>query len=128
MGFLVHSTDDGRVPSIEYFPASIPMKVGMALAFTDGELQLVTGNVKPGYISVCEKDMLGENDLAAVIRVLPDMIFEVPYTGDAPGASVGIGADGMTADTEAAGTGEVVYVDEANMKVRVRFVDSAPLG
>lgn len=128
MAFLTHSTDDGRVPSIEYFPSDIPMEVGKALAVTDGKLTVVSGTSKPAYISVCKKDMLGENDLAGVIRVLPDMIFEADYTGDAPNGAVGITSDGMNADPAASGCGEVVYVDEANKKVRIRFADAAPLG
>ena len=44
MAFKIYSTDDNRVPGIEYLPASaITPKVGMALTQTTGQLALATG-------------------------------------------------------------------------------------
>ena len=71
MAFKIYSTDDNRVPGIEYLPASaITPKVGMALTQTTGQLALATGAPAPTYISMCEKD--GEctaGDIIPGIRV-----------------------------------------------------------
>ena len=71
MAFKIYSTDDNRVPGIEYLPASaITPKVGMALTQTTGQLALATDATAPTYISMCEKD--GEctaGDIIPVIRV-----------------------------------------------------------
>ena len=85
MAFKIYSTDDNRVPGIEYLPASaITPKVGMALTQTTGQLALATGATAPTYISMCEKD--GEctaGDIIPVIRVGKDMILETTFAAAA---------------------------------------------
>jgi len=78
MAFLIHSVDDGRIPSWEYLPVSaITPKVGMALVQTSGNLAIATGTNKPTYISMCERQTAcTAGDLIPVIRVQPDIIFE----------------------------------------------------
>ena len=131
MAFKVHSTDDGRVPSIEYLPCgAITPKVGMALVQTSGNLAIATGTNKPTYVSMCERETAcTAGDLIPVMRVQPDMIFETTWSAVA--ATVKLGnkvtlhaSDGLqvTATTEG-GVAEVVGVDgtAAGDTVRVRF-------
>ena len=81
MAFKIYSTDDNRVPGIEYLPASaITPKVGMALTQTTGRLALATGATAPTYISMCEKDSeCTAGDIIPVIRVGKDMILETTF-------------------------------------------------
>lgn len=130
MAFKIYSTDDNRVPGIEYLPASaIKPKVGMALTQTDGRLALATGTTAPTYISMCEKDGgCKEGDIIPVIRVGKDMILETTFEADAtginPGAKVTLHTDGLrvTATTNE-GVAEVVYMDgtASGSMCRVRF-------
>ncbi len=78
MAFMVHLTDDGRVPSLEYLPAgAITPKVGMALTQSSGKLALATGVNAPKYISMIETaSSVADGTEIPVFRVLPDMIFE----------------------------------------------------
>lgn len=130
MAFKIYSTDDNRVPGIEYLPASaITPKVGMALTQTTGQLALATGATAPTYISMCEKD--GEctaGDIIPVIRVNKDMIFETTFAEAATsvklGSKVTLHADGLqVTGTTASGVAEVVYMDgtAAGDMCRVRF-------
>lgn len=130
MAFKIYSTDDNRVPGIEYLPASaITPKVGMALTQTAGQLALPTGSTAPTYISMCEKD--GEctaGDIIPVIRVSKDMILETTFAAAATsielGDKVALHTDGLQVTaTTANGVAEVVYMDgTANGSMcRVRF-------
>ena len=113
MAFIVHSTDDHRVPVLEYLPiASINTHVGMAMVAQGGTLVLASGTKKPTYI--CQTKGAAYGSDIPVIRVQPDMIFEVTVSGD--GLQV-------TATTEG-GVAEVVAMDgtEAGATCRVRFV------
>jgi len=88
MAFLVHSTDDGRVPGIEYLPAgAITPEVGMALTQASGKLAVSSGTAKPAYISMCQRETAcADGELIPVLRVLPDMIFESRWSAAADGA------------------------------------------
>ena len=56
MGFKLYTTDDGRVPGIEYLPCgAITPKIGMALKQTNGNLAMATAATEPTYISLCER-------------------------------------------------------------------------
>lgn len=131
MAFKVHSTDDGRVPSIEYLPCgAITPKVGMALIQTTGNLAIATGTNKPAYISMVEKDSAcTAGDIIPVIRVLPDMIFETTnsaaFTSINKGDKVTLDADaGMEVTaTTTSGVAEVIDFDgtAVGSTVRVRF-------
>lgn len=137
MAFKIYSTDDNRVPGIEYLPASaITPKVGMALTQTTGQLTqttgqlaLATGATAPTYISMCEKD--GEctaGDIIPVIRVGKDMILETTFAAAATSIKLGdkvtLHTDGLqVTDTTTNGVAEVVYMDgtASGSMCRVRF-------
>ncbi len=130
--FLIHTTDDGRIPPFEYMPCSaIAPKIGQAMVpNASGQLALATGTTKPAYISVCErKDAVEAGTIIPVIRVGADIIFETTASAAIasvkPGNKLTIHTDGaqVTATTEG-GIAEVVETDgtEAGSKVRVRFI------
>ncbi len=128
--FMIHTTDDGRIPGFEYLPASaFTPKVGMALMMTNGKLAVAGAANKPVYISMTERDAVcTAGELIPVIRVQPDIIFETTFSAAAssvkPGNKVTMTADGMqvTATTEG-GVAEIVEMHgiAAGDKVRVRF-------
>ena len=130
MAFKIYSTDDNRVPGIEYLPASaIKPKVGMALTQTTGQLALATDATAPTYISMCEKD--GEctaGDIIPVIRVGKDMILETTFADAATSIKLGdkvtLHTDGLQVTaTTTNGVAEVVYMDgtASGSMCRVRF-------
>ena len=99
MGFMIHSTDSGRVPATEYLPAgAITPKAGMALTQTGGLLVSAVGAQAPSYISA-------DADSVAL------------------GDKVTISADGLSITATAGGPAEVVYMDgtEKGSMCRVRF-------
>lgn len=128
--FKIFSTDDGRVPAIEYLPAgAITPKIGMALTQTSGNLALATGTTKPTYISMCERETAcTAGDLIPVIRVQPDILFETTCTAALTSVKLG---DRVTLHTDAlqvtatttSGVAEVVHMDgtAVGSTVRVRF-------
>lgn len=129
--FLLHSTDDGRVPSIEYLPCSaITPKVGMALTQTTGNLAIATGTTKPTYISMVEKTAAcTAGDIIPVFRVDPDMIFETSFSASASSIKLGdkvtlhASNGGQVTATTTSGVAEVVYMDGTGSgdMCRVRF-------
>ena len=128
--FMVHQTDDGRVPGIEYLPASaITPKIGMALTQTSGNLAVASGTTAPTYISMCDRDSAcTAGDLIPVIRVLPDMIFETTFSAAATAVTAGqkvtLSTDGLSVTaTTTGGVAEVVYMDgtASGSMCRVRF-------
>lgn len=137
MAFKIYSTDDNRVPGIEYLPASaITPKVGMALTQTTGQLTqttgqlaLATGATAPTYISMCEKDgKCTAGDIIPVIRVGKDMILETTFAAAATSIKLGdkvtLHTDGLqVTDTTTNGVAEVVYMDGTAIgsMCRVRF-------
>ncbi len=137
MAFKIYSTDDNRVPGIEYLPASaITPKVGMALTQTTGQLALATGQLAlatgataPTYISMCEKDSeCTEGDIIPVIRVGKDMILETTFAAAATSIKLGdkvtLHTDGLQVTaTTTNGVAEVVYMDgtASGSMCRVRF-------
>lgn len=124
-GFLIHSTDDGRVPAFEYLPAEgLVPKIGMALCMADGTLSMAGATVAPQYISMCEKESAcGEGEEIPVVRVGTDIIFGTESEEDMAAVNVGdkvtLSADamGVTATT-ASGVAEVVGKDEEGVRVR----------
>lgn len=131
MAFKVHSTDDGRVPGIEYLPCgAITPKVGMALVQTSGNLAIATGTSKPAYISMCERETAcTAGDVIPVMRVQPDMIFETVWSAAATAINLGDkvtlhASDGLQVTaTTTGGVAEVVGMDGTAVgnTVRVRF-------
>lgn len=132
MAFKVHSTDDGRVPGIEYLPCgAITPKAGMALVQTSGNLAIATGTSKPAYISMCERETAcTAGDVIPVMRVQPDMIFETVWSAAATAINLGDkvtlhASDGLQVTaTTTGGVAEVVGMDGTAVgnTVRVRFV------
>lgn len=133
MAFIVHSTDDHRVPVLEYLPAltQLQAKVGMALKLdaASGVLIGASGATKPEYICMCDRSYVAAGELIPVIRVQPDMIFETTFSVAASavklGSKVTIASGGMevTGTTES-GVAQIVAMDgtEAGATCRVRFV------
>lgn len=129
--FLLHSTDDGRVPSLEYLPAgAITPKVGMALVQSGGNLAVATGTTKPTYICMVEKSSaLTAGDIIPVFRVDPDMIFETSFSASASSINIGqkvtlhASNGGQVTATTSSGVAEVVYMDgtASGSMCRVRF-------
>ena len=130
MAFKIYSTDDNRVPGIEYLPAgAITPKVGMALTQTDGKLAVASGTTAPAYISMCEKENACKaGDIIPVIRVGKDMILETTVAAAATGIKlcdkVTLHTDGLQVTaTTASGVAEIVYMDgtASGSMCRVRF-------
>lgn len=129
--FLLHSTDDGRIPSLEYLPAgAITPKVGMALVQSSGNLAIATGTTKPTYISMVEKSSaLTAGDIIPVFRIDPDMIFETSFSASAADIKLGqkvtlhASSGGQVTATTTSGVAEVVYMDgtASGSMCRVRF-------
>lgn len=130
MAFLVHSTDDGRVPGIEYLPCSaIQPVVGMALLMSGGNLALASAANAPTYLSMVEaKEKKTAGDIIPVQRIQEDVIYETTFsvaaTAIKPGMKVTLAADGLqvTATTDS-GVAEVVWMEGTaqGSRVRVRF-------
>lgn len=129
MGFKIHSTDDGRVPAVEYLPAGvITPKVGLALTQTGGLLVSAVGTAAPSYISVCERERACEaGEVIPVVRVAGDTVFETSFSADADSVALGdkvtISADGLSVTATTGGHAEVVYMDGTGngSMCRVRF-------
>ena len=130
MAFKIYSTDDGRVPGIEYLPAgAIAPKVGTALTISGGNLAIATGTTKPKYISMCEAAAtLTAGTEIPVIRVGEDMVFEAPLSVAGTSLKVGdkvtiaTGGEQLTATTTD-GVAEIVGIvgTAAGEHIRVRF-------
>lgn len=130
MAFNLYSTSDGRVPAVEYLPASeMTPKAGMALYLKDGMLSIATGTTVPTYLCMTEKDSaVSAGTLIPVIRIESDMIFRTTNSAALTseiGSKVTLHAtNGMqvTATVEG-GVAEIVYKsgNEVGSEVRVRF-------
>lgn len=131
MAFMLHSTDDGRIPPIEYLPcAAITPKVGMALTQSSGNLAIATGTTKPTYISMVEKSAaVTAGTIIPCFRIDPDMIFETTFSASASDVVLGDkvtlhASSGMQVTaTESSGVAEVVYKagSSSGDMCRVRF-------
>ena len=129
--FLLHSTDDGRVPPIEYLPCSaITPKAGTALVQSSGNLAIATGTTKPTYISMIDRaSACTAGDIIPVIRIDPDMIFETSFSASAADVKLGqkvtlhASNGGQVTATTTSGVAEVVYMDgtASGSMCRVRF-------
>lgn len=130
MAFNLYSTSDGRVPAVEYLPASaITPKAGMVLYLKDGMLSIATGTTVPTYLCMTEKDSaVSAGTLIPVIRIESDMIFRTTNSAALTaeiGSKVTLHAsNGMqvTATVEG-GVAEILYKsgNEVGSDVRVRF-------
>ena len=131
MAFLIHSTDENRVPGIEYLPCgAIQPKIGMALTQSSGNLAIATGTTAPTYISMCEATgTLTAGTIIPVIRVNHDIIFETSFSASASSIKLGSkvtlhASNGLQVTaTTTSGVAEVVYMDgtASGDMCRVRF-------
>jgi len=129
MAFLIHSTDDGRIPPFEYHPATeLTPEVGLALAMNGGLLTAVSGDTAPEYISMTQRESaVEEGGEIAVIRVGRDIVFETELSEDGAsldkGDGVTIAAGGLSVTATAGTAAEIVAIlDPAEGGgVRVRF-------
>lgn len=129
--FKIYSTEDNRIPNIEYLPCSaITPKHGMALIQTDGKLAVATGTNKPTYICMTERESAVEaGALIPVVRVTDDMIFETSFSASASSVKLGSkvtlhASNGLqVTGTTTSGVAEVVYMDgtASGDMCRVRF-------
>lgn len=128
--FRIHSTNDGRVPPIEYLPAgAITPKVGMALVQSSGNLAVASGTTKPTYISMCDRETaVTSGELIPVIRVEDGMILgtELSAAGTSLklGGKVTIATDGLRVTaTTTDGVAEIVAMNGTAVgdEVLVRF-------
>ena len=122
MAFRPYSTEDGRVPAWEYYPATgLTPKVGMALNLTGGKLVAATGTVKPQFVCMAERGAAQTAEqLIPVIAAADDIIWEVETAATlALGAACSIGNDSLTV-VSGSGAGKVVAATE-NGVCRVRF-------
>lgn len=128
--FFPHKTDTGTLQPWEYLPAAAgTYQVGQLLTVSGGKLAAISAATKttPPYLcmgSVTVAD--GEN--LPVVRVTNDEIYETQLSAAAASATIGtkleVSAGGLKADATAAGTFEVVYIEDtaADGVVRGRFV------
>lgn len=131
MAFLIHSTDDGYIPSFEYLPCSaITPKVGMALTQSGGNLAIASGTTAPTYISMIEKETAcAAGDIIPVIHVDKRIVFETTFSAAATSIKLGNkvtlhASSGMQVTaTTTSGVAEVVSMDGTAIgdKCRVRF-------
>lgn len=124
MAFAIHSTDDGRVPGLEYLPAGgLTPKAGMLLKMTSGALAAAAGADKPLYFSMAQREEACETgELIPVIRVQEDMILETEtpsgFTAKA-GDKVQLSTDGTGIVKTTGGAAEVVSTTAEKTRVRI---------
>lgn len=130
-GFMIHTTDDGRIPPYEYLPCgAITPKIGMALyQDTNGNLAIATGTTAPTYISMCERETAcTAGDIIPVIRVNSDIVFETGFSAAATALKLGnlvtLDTTGLRVTaTTTGGVAEVVSIEGTAIgdSCRVRF-------
>lgn len=128
MSFKPHQNDNVLQPW-EYFPAAAgTYEVGQMLKMSDGQLAALTAATKttPPYVCMA-RATVAEGEELPVLRVQKDMIFETQLSAEAAAAKTGslleVSAGGLMADATAAGTFEVVFIEDtaAGSTVRGRF-------
>lgn len=122
MAFIPYSTEDGRVPAWEYYPATgLTPKKGMTLNLSGGKLVAATGTGKPQFVCMAERGVAQTAEqLIPVIAVTDDIVWEVETSASlALGAACSIGTDSLTV-ISGSGAGKVVAPTE-NGLCRVRF-------
>jgi hypothetical protein len=134
MSFKLYSTDDGRVPPIEYLPCgAITPKFGMALYQTAGNLAIASGANIATYISQTERSTAcTAGDLIPVVKLQPDQVWEAlkdSTNAMVVGTAYDVATGGLLLDDNGT-TGanfQVRGVDSAAQyaKVRGRFIKFA---
>ena len=130
MGFIIHSVDNGHVPTLEYLPCdAITPKIGLAMTLNGGKLVIAGGTTKPTYICVTERDAaITAGDMVPCFRILPEMVFETTFSAAATSIKIGnkvtVASTGeQVTATTTDGVAEVVEMDgtAAGAKCRVRL-------
>jgi hypothetical protein len=134
MAFKLYSTDDGRVPPVEYLPCgAIAPKMGTALYQASGNLAVAAGSNIATYISMAERSAAcTAGELVPVVKIQPDQVWE--SAKDAAnamtvGTAYDVSAGGLLVDDNGT-TGanfQVNYVEGSTLgsKVRGRFIKFA---
>lgn len=127
--FRPHSSNNGAVLPFEYLPAAAGSYVaGQLLNVSGGKLVAISAACKttPAYLCMGTHTVAdGEN--LPVTRVSDDVIYETELSAAAETAAIGakleISAGGLAADAAAAGTFEVVFLEDTaqGSMVRGRF-------
>lgn len=131
MAILIHQTDSGRVPGLEYLPSgAITPKAGMALKLTSGKLAVASGADTPLYLSMAERsEACTAGELIPVIRVAEDIVFEaetpISFTA-AVGDKVQLKSDGCGLSSTTGGPAEIVYTDSEITRFRLGKTEAAP--
>ena len=117
-GFIPYSTEDGRVPPWEEYPATGSTKpdIGLALVLSSGKLVKCTGTTKPTHICMMEAPAaLTAGTMVPVIAVQPDIVFEVKNQASLNGVDIGqavtIHTDGLQI-TATTSSGVATIVDK----------------
>lgn len=117
MAFMIHSTDDHRVPVLEYLPcAENSVQAGTLMTILNGKLMGAGGAMKPTYLCVAQRDSIAEDETIPVVRILPDMTLETTLTGNVEGITLGskvtcsTGGAGISGVSDS-GVIEVVYAE-----------------
>lgn len=127
--FSIFSIDGALTRGIEYLPAAaIVPKAGMALKTEGGQLVAASGEDKPSYISLCERETaLVSDEVIPVMRADDSVIFETVTEADLSAIKMGdkltLSADGTTVTAATGGAAEVVCTEkrENGYMARVRF-------
>lgn len=128
--FFPHKTDTGTLQPWEYLPAAAgTYQVGQLLTVSGGKLAAISEATKttPPYLCMGSVTVAAGENLP-VVRVTNDEIYETQLSAAAASATIGtkleVSAGGLRADAAAAGTFEVVYIEDtaADSVVRGRFV------
>lgn len=128
--FYPHSNSTGRVTPWEYLPAKEgTYQAGQLVNAASGKITPLSAASKttPGYLCMANVT-LSEGDVLPVTRVQKDEIYETRLSTEAASTAIGsmleVSAGGLQVDGAAAGTFEVVYIEDtsAGSVVRGRFV------
>ena len=127
--FVPHSYDKGALQPWEYIEAAAgSYEIGQLLDVTGGKLTAIAAakTTTPQYVCMAKKTVEA-GGLLHVQRICKDVIYETTLSAAAEAAVVGtklqVSAGGKQADSAAAGTFEVVYIEAtaAGSVVRGRF-------
>lgn len=128
--FYPHSNDTGAVAPWEYLPAKAgTYQAGQLVNAASGKITPISAASKttPGYLCMANVT-LADGETLPVVRVQKNTIYETRLSAEAASAGAGtmleVSAGGLQVDGTAAGTFEVVYIEDtaAGGLVRGRFV------
>lgn len=77
MAFKLYTTDDGRVPPVEYIPAEAgTYKIGECVAIDTASSHQLDTSLTPTHICVADMTVTVPGTPLPVIRIQEDMVFE----------------------------------------------------